>query len=113
MPTDFRPFGRCRSRRSSAPCSRATRRALRVQLSGHGRRRAGCVPGLGQRLAGAQQGLGGHAGPEVALPAQQLALDEGDLLAGLAETVRAVLAARAAADDDDVEVAHGWATYLA
>ena len=57
-----------------------------------------------QRLAGAQQRLGRDAAPVGALAAEQLALDDRDAQAALGEARGAVLAGRAAAEDDDVEV---------
>ena len=59
-----------------------------------------------RRLAGAQQRLGRDAGPVRALAADELALDQRDTQAAFGERTRAVLAGRAAADDDDVVVAH-------
>jgi hypothetical protein len=57
-------------------------------------------------LARAQQCLGRDAGPVGALAADELALDEGDVQTCGGQRGRAVLAGRAAADDDDVVVAH-------
>ena len=57
------------------------------------------------RFAGAQQRLRRDAGPVGALPADELALDDGDAQAALRQRARAVLARRAAAEDDDVVVA--------
>ena len=59
-----------------------------------------------RRLARAQQRLGRDARPVRALAADELALDERDAQAALGERAGAVLAGRAAADDDDVVVAH-------
>ena len=56
------------------------------------------------RLAGAQQRLGRDARPVGALAADQLALDERDAQAALGQRAGAVLARRAAAEDDDVVV---------
>ena len=66
--------------------------------------RARGVPCGGDRLARAQQGLGGDAGPVGALAAHQLAFDDGDPLAGVGELARADLAGRAGAEDDGVVV---------
>ena len=68
-----------------------------------GRRRL--VRGV-HRLARAQQRLGRDARPVRALAADELALDERDAQAALGERAGAVLAGRAAADDDHVVVAH-------
>ena len=56
------------------------------------------------RLAGAQQRLGRDACPVGALAPDQLALDERDPQAALGQLAGAVLARRAAAEDDDVVV---------
>ena len=56
------------------------------------------------RLAGTQQRLRRDAGPVRALAADELALDERDAQAALGERAGAVLARRAAADDDHVVV---------
>ena len=71
---------------------------------------AGDVPGLAPRLDRAQQGLGGDAGPERALAADELGLHRRDLLARLGEPARGVLAAGPRPDHDGVESllrAHG------
>ena len=61
------------------------------------------------RLARAQQRLGRDARPVGALAPDQLALDERDAQAALGEGGCAVLAGRAAPEDDDVVVAaHQW-----
>src|SRR5690554_2147082 len=55
-------------------------------------------------FAGAQQSLGWNAGPVGALAADELALDDGDAQTAFGQCGRAMLARRATADDDDVEV---------
>ena len=59
---------------------------------------------LGQRLGRSQQRLGGHAGVERALAADQLALDErhGETVVGQAPGAH--LAGGAGAEDDHIEV---------
>jgi hypothetical protein len=57
------------------------------------------------RLARAQQRLGRDARPVGALPADELTLDQGHAKATFGQGAGTVLARRAAADDDDVEVA--------
>ena len=74
-------------------------RRLDVDLRGR-RRVARRVHGL----ARAQQRLGRDAGPVGALAADQLALDDGDPQAALGQRAGAVLAGRAAAEDDHVVV---------
>ena len=69
-------------------------------------RRRCSVPCRVHGLAGAQQRLGRDAGPVGALAADELPLDEGDAQPALGERAGAVLTGRAAADDDDVVVAH-------
>ncbi len=56
-----------------------------------------------QGLARADERLGGDAAPVRALAAEQLALDQSDPPAALGQPRGAVLAGRAAAEDDDVE----------
>src|SRR5262249_25095129 len=68
-----------------------------------GRRR---LVGAAHRLARTQQRLRRDARPVGALAADQLALDQPDAQAALGERAGAVLARRAAADDDDVVRAH-------
>ena len=57
-----------------------------------------------RRLAGAQQGLGGDARPVGALTPDQFTLHECDPQAAVRKLAGAVLAGRAAAQDDDVVV---------
>ncbi len=71
----------------------------------HHLRRARRLARLGQRLPGAKQRLRRDAGPVRALPAEQLALGDGDLQAAAREGAGAVLSRRSAADDDDVVIA--------
>ena len=59
---------------------------------------------LGERLRRSQQRLGGHAGVERALAADQLALDERDGEAVLGQAPGADLAGGPGAEDDHVEV---------
>src|SRR5262249_28282807 len=68
-----------------------------------GLRRPGRVARGPQRLARPQQRLGGDAAVVRALAAEQLALDDRDAQPALGKARRAVLARRAAAQDDDVE----------
>jgi hypothetical protein len=66
----------------------------------------GRFPGLVHSLAGAQQGLRRDAGVVGALAADQLALDHRDPEPAVDQLAGAVLARRAGAEHDDVEVAH-------
>ena len=57
-------------------------------------------------LSGAEERLRGNAGVVRALTADQLTLDKRDTQTAVGELACAVLARRAAADDDDVEITH-------
>ena len=81
--------------------SRQASVGLDVDLGRRGRL-ACCV----HRLARPQQRLGRDARPVRALPADELALDQGDAQAALGQRPGAVLARRAPADHDHVVVAH-------
>src|SRR6266511_2685542 len=73
------------------------------RLAGPGR-----LAGVGERLAGAQQGLRGDARPVRALAADQLAFHNRDAQPALGQPGRAVLTGRAGSDDDHVVgLAHG------
>ena len=80
-----------KSRQASAASTSTSRRRRRLARGVH-------------RLARAQQRLRRDARPVGALAADQLALDERDAQAALGQRAGAVLARRAAADDDDVVV---------
>ena len=81
-----------KSRQASAASTSTSARRRRVARGVH-------------RLARAQQRLRRDARPVRALAADQLALDQGDPQAALGQLAGAVLARRAAADDDHVVVA--------
>ena len=59
---------------------------------------------LGQRLGWPQQGLGGHAGIERALPADQLALDQRHGKTVIGQAPGAHLPGGTGAEDDHIEV---------
>ena len=77
-------------------------RCLGIQPAGHGLARTRRLARRLECLAGTQQGLGGHAGPVVALAADQLALDDGHLEAAADQTAGAVLSAGSRAYHDHV-----------
>jgi hypothetical protein len=90
----------------------AGQRGGRVELAAGRLRGARDAPCLGERLAGPQERLGGHARPVGALAADQLALDEGDVQPALAQAPGGDLAGRPGAHHDDVEApgrGHGGA----
>jgi hypothetical protein len=75
-----------------------------IERSAHGLPRARRLASRLERLARTQQGLGGNAGPVVALAAHTFALDDGDPQTALGQLAGAVLPRGAGADDDDVVV---------
>src|SRR5262249_28665311 len=75
-----------------------------IELARHRLACARDVARVGDRLAGAEQGLRGYAGPVGALPSDQLALGDRDLQAGLCQPASAVLTRRARAHHDHVVV---------
>ena len=83
---------------------------LGVEVARHRLRGAIHPPHLGERLAGPEQRLRGHAGVVRALPADELVLDDRGLEPAVGRPAGAHLAGRAGADHDEVEfpLAHRW-----
>ena len=84
--------------------SRHSKAAFGADAAVHRLRRAGRLPGGLKRLARAEQGLRGHAGPVVALAPSELALDDGHLEAAVGQVSGAVPPAGSGAEDDRVVV---------
>ena len=82
----------------------AAQHGVHVQRAGRGLRGARDTARLGQRLGGAQQGLGGHARVERALPADQLALDQRHAQAVFGRASGTDLTRRAGAHHHHVEL---------
>jgi hypothetical protein len=78
----------------------ALEHGLDVKPAGDGLPHAGHPRVLPQQLIGAQQRLGGHAGPVGAFAADELALDQADIKSLLGEPAGAHLAGRSGTDDD-------------
>ena len=86
--------------------SRRSRVAWTSSGPGHGFAGTRHTRILLEQLPGAQERLGGHAGPVGAFAADQLALDQAHVEPLLGEPAGADLAGRPSADDNDVVLLH-------